>query len=235
MRDQVRVLPPLPPSFARTQRAVHALAEHVLGVARYESEGELSLVPTPTGIATPTFGNGRIVAIDGTDLVARDALGARRQPITTLRAAAAFVGVGEGPPGGLWTSVTNFHVDEPLPINAVGVAALAGWYELVDAALRALAQSGVGMSPATLWPEHFDLAAIADEVNYGGSPGDEFVEQPYLYVGPFNRPFPHAGDPYWNAAFGAVLRYDEIDTAGAAAAFFRRGRMLTTDRGPSSA
>jgi hypothetical protein len=209
---------------------VHALAEHVLSVARYQAEEELSLVPTPTGIATPVFGPSRVVEIDRADLVVRDADGERRRPVTTLRDAAAFVGVDHGPPGGLWVSVTNFSFDEPLPIDADGVVALADWYALVDQALEALGHSGVDLSPTTLWPEHFDLAAIADRVNYGGSPGDEYVDQPYLYVGPFDRPFPTPGDSYWNAAFGAVLPYDQIDAVRDAAEFFRRGRNLTAAR-----
>jgi hypothetical protein len=224
------MLPPLPPTFAATQRAVHALAEHVLAVARYGAEGELSLVPTPTGLATPVFGGSRIVEIDRAELVVRDGDSERRRPLTTLRDAAAFVGVDHGPPGGLWTAATNFSFHEPLPIDADSVVALAEWYGLVDDALRALGGSGVELSPTTLWPEHFDLAAVADRVNYGGSPGDEYVDQPYLYVGPFDRPFPHADDAYWNAPFGAVLHHDQIDDAGHAAEFFRHGRMLTAGR-----
>ena len=44
-----------------------------------------------------------------------------------------------------------------------------------------------------LWPEHFDLATTIDEVNYGGSPGDDGHPLPYLYVGPWTPPEPDGG------------------------------------------
>ncbi|MEM9514592.1 MAG: hypothetical protein AAGA42_07000 [Actinomycetota bacterium] len=66
--------------------------------------------------------------------------------------------------------------------------------------------------------------ADGDGINLGGSPGDGFSAEPYLYVGPWsaNRP----GDPdYWNAPFGAVLTRGELIERGADAAgrFFAEG------------
>ncbi len=51
-----------------------------------------------------------------------------------------------------------------------------------------------------LWPEHFDVAATEDEVNYGVSAGDEHHPTPYAYVGPWTVPT----GPFWNAPFGAL-------------------------------
>ena len=60
-----------------------------------------------------------------------------------------------------------------------------------------------------LWPEHFDLGITAGPINYGASPGDAQVADPYLYVGPHDGPPP--GDPaFWNAPFGAVRTIDQI-------------------------
>jgi hypothetical protein len=73
-----------------------------------------------------------------------------------------------------------------------------------------------------LWPEHFDLGITVDAVNYGCSPGDEAIPEPYIYVGPHaRRP---AADAFWNAPFGAVMTAERIVSAGAAVDFFRRGR-----------
>ena len=53
-------------------------------------------------------------------------------------------------------------------------------------------------SSSQLWPEHFDLACeIGDadagtRANYGASPGDAAIPEPYLYVGPVGR---RAGAP----------------------------------------
>ena len=49
--------------------------------------------------------------------------------------------------------------------------------------------------------------APAARVNYGISPGDMHIPGPYLYVGPHDGP--PAADEFWNAPFGAVLRYHD--------------------------
>ena len=51
-----------------------------------------------------------------------------------------------------------------------------------------------------LWPEHFDIAIRVDDVNYGVSPGDDYLNEPYAYVGV--DPVPD--DEFWNAPFGAA-------------------------------
>ena len=54
-----------------------------------------------------------------------------------------------------------------------------------------------------LWPEHFDIAmelgdeAAGQRADFGGSPGDENHDEPYLYVGPSNADLA-SGEP-WNA------------------------------------
>jgi len=53
-----------------------------------------------------------------------------------------------------------------------------------------------------LWPAHFDVAIRVHDMNFGVSPGDEFIEEPYAYVGVASAP---AGDSFWNAPFGAAL------------------------------
>jgi hypothetical protein len=75
-----------------------------------------------------------------------------------------------------------------------------------------------------------DEALVLDDVsNLGASAGDSFYEEPYLYVGPWEEVRP--GDSsYWNAPFGAVLRYGELravpDPLACAVEFLARGVEL---------
>lgn len=48
--------------------------------------------------------------------------------------------------------------------------------------------------------------------NLGAAAGDGFSDEPYLYVGPWDALRPGSAD-YWNAPFGAVLGYDDLDAA----------------------
>ncbi len=109
---------------------------------------------------------------------------------------------------------------------------LGDWLELGGSALFAWADwiRDEQPSEAQLWPEHFDLAMTAAGVNYGFSPGDEHVHDPYVYVGPHEGP--PAGDEFWNAAFGAVLTCHDVRTVAEAVAFLRAGHdRLGASRG----
>ena len=74
------------------------------------------------------------------------------------------------------------------------------------------------------WPEHFDVAATADEVNYGVSAGDDYHPTPYAYIGPWTA----RTGPFWNAPFGALYPLDpahDVDALTAHIAdFFEQGR-----------
>ena len=70
-----------------------------------------------------------------------------------------------------------------------------------------------------LWPEHFDIGIAKDEVNYGVSPGDGHLSEPYAYVGPWAQ---RDGD-FWNTAFGAARPMSDLPDADAVEQFFREG------------
>jgi hypothetical protein len=226
------VLPPLPDRFRTTVAAVHAVAEHVLCVVRHASTGRVGLVPTADGVGTVPFGSqDRVVAIAGDELVDRDNTGERRAPITTLRAAAAFYEVDPGVPGGLWTPVTTVDLDESLVVEPAAVHALAGWYAFVADALGGLAAAGASIAPLTLWPEGFDLATTTASANFGGSPGDGFSAEPYLYVGPFELDdrLRVTDASYWNSPFGASLGYGALGSTDQAIDFLVHGfRLIPT-------
>jgi len=228
-------LPVLPESFATTRLAVHTLAENALSAARHAAIGRIGLQASSLGIETPAFGDDqRVVAVEGNgrvELVDRRGGVERRSPISTVRAAAAFLDVTPGVPAGLWHPVSSAGFDDSLSIDPAALNALAAWYGFVGDALAGLAASGAPLDPLTLWPEHLDLATSGTGVNYGGSPGDTHIGVPYLYVGPHTRPYPAAGGTYWNESFGAALRYDEIESLAHAVAFFVRGFTLTANGG----
>jgi hypothetical protein len=99
------------------------------------------------------------------------------------------------------------------------------WYQLGAQALSRFAAEipGDQPSPVVLWPEHFDVGITAAAINYGASPGDDHIAEPYLYVGPHDGP-PPGDQAFWNAAFGAARTCRQIGTVAEAAAFFRDGR-----------
>src|SRR6476469_7773794 len=93
------MLEPLPDSFDAARDGLHALAEHVLAPARHRVDGHIGLVPTAGGFGTPTFGDGERVRVEGVELVHERPGTSTRVRITTLGAAAQFVGVPLGAPG----------------------------------------------------------------------------------------------------------------------------------------
>ncbi len=210
-------------AFDATRRGLHIVAEHVLGAARYKAVGRIGLEVSPGGFATPAF-DGRILRVEGTELVVEDPSGERRAPLTTVAAAAALAGVEPGMPETVYRPATPLAPEAPLGLDSSSAAELARRLGLADEALRAFAAEVVPASPPTptLWPEHFDVGITLDKVNYGGSPGDDAIDEPYLYVGPWARPLPDNG--FWNQSFGAVRTMSEIGDVDAALAFYRAGR-----------
>jgi hypothetical protein len=238
----------LPPAFAVTREELRRVATHVLARAQHAATGRVGLRPTPGGFGTVQFGPRRErVRVSGAVMV-HEAAG----PPSTSRAVeldgatladlAAFAGVTladelsvghDTPPVG--------DVAAPLRVDAHAVEVLCDWYGVTARALdRLVARRSGGPADAAptlaqLWPEHFDLALdlaydpaapAQRRVNLGGSPGDGFHADPYLYVGPWTPDRP--GDPaWWNAPFGAVLGYGDVmassDPVGTATAFFASG------------
>lgn len=237
---------PAPTAAQITRRSWHALAEHVLAAARHRATGRIGLRPVPGGFGTPWFpaagedgGDERRIRVDGLDLVVEERTDdgphfSRHEPISTLRAAGAFVGIEPGAPD-VYQAVTPLDLDADLPVDATAAAELAAFFATVDLALHALRTEldGGHATPdhaVTLWPEHFDLATAIDEVNYGGSPADAEHPQPYLYVGPWSPPPIDGG--FWNEPFGASVPDATHVTPQAATAFFREGHRRVAELGP---
>ncbi len=209
------MLPALPPEFAATRAALHAVAEQVVSAAYWHATTHIGLRPTPRGVGTPVFGDDERVRIDATALVHERGGGIRRHELTTLAAAASFVGVPLGAPD-VYPAATRLASDVPLAIDRDAALALADWYALAAALLHDLraAHPELPSTDLQIWPEHFDLACelgpetTAARANYGASPGDESIAEPYLYVGP-HEPARRTG-VFTRCPFGAAITYSEL-------------------------
>jgi hypothetical protein len=206
------------------------VAEHVLAPARYRATKRIGLRATPGGFGTPPFGDGERIRVDGDELVDEHGGETRRTPLTTARAAGAFVGIEPGLPPGIYEPATVLRADEPLDIDPDAAHALGEWYALANAALGELGSRYASTVPSEiqLWPEHFDLACdlgdtdAGTRANYGASPGDTTVAEPYLYVSPWDAP--RRTGRFEQFPFGAALQYrdlrDAADPGAAALQFF---------------
>jgi hypothetical protein len=166
-------------------------------------------------------------------VVARD--GAREEaPVTTLRAAAAFV-LG-GPPDLEYPKDFDVpepgDVDAPLALDPAAAAQLGAWYRFGAGVLAVMRdEAGEGAGEIQLWPEHFDIAVEVPcgvgRMMFGASPGDGTSDEPYLYVLP---PGPVERSGTWNARgfAGAALPLSGFagaaDHRAAALAFLRSRR-----------
>lgn len=206
-------------ALVRTRESLHAVGEHVLGAARRAATGRIGLVVLSGGFGTPPLPDGRVLAVDGVDLVD----GARRAPITALEEAAAFFDTPLGMPGDLYPIATPLDPRAGLAVDARSAALLAAWFAHADELLRGLAESGPRSPTPQLWPEHFDLALELGEgrarATFGASPGDGDHAEPYLYVTPWEP----RTDPFWNESTFASLPYGRV---GEAFEFFATARRL---------
>jgi hypothetical protein len=218
----MRELPPTEVIVA-TRESLHRVAEHVLSAALKTATGQITLLPGPSGFRTPALPDGRIVAVEGTHIAVHDDGGVRRAELTTVAAAAGVAGIAPGFPWTKHPPATPLEPDAALTVDPVAAAVLEDWLALGAEALALLAADIGEEDPgeARLYPEHFDLALTAAEVNYGVSPGDELIELPYLYVGPHEGP--PDDDDFWNAPFGAFRGINDIRSAGDAVAFLLEG------------
>lgn len=210
----------LPPAFASTVESLHAVAEHVVSAAYFHATTHIGLRPTPRGLGTPVFGEEERVRVDATALVHERGGSVRRHELTTLAAAAAFVGIPLGAPPVYSPPATSLPPDAPLAIDRDSALALADWYALGHALLTDLRVFYVEASSSDiqLWPEHFDVAcelgdaAAGTRATYGASPGDSIIPEPYLYVGPWNEA--RRTGELGTYPFGGARTYSELRREG---------------------
>ena len=167
-----------------TRESWRALACYVLGPARYAWDGHIWLAVDGRWVRhTRARRRDACWSSERTDWSSSRTA---RRPITTVRAAAAFVGIelSAAPPVG--HDLPPFEPDRHLEIDVDAAAVLADWWALGEEVLATLGEP-------QLWPEHFDMAIIVElpggvGVNVGFSPGDAGHDAPYVYVGPHDVP-----------------------------------------------
>jgi hypothetical protein len=196
-------------SFERTRRSLHGLAELVLAGPQYASSADIRLRPTDGGFGTVAEPD---VRIDGDELVVG---GSRHRLEGTVEAIAERAGLTPRELSDVYSDGSGVGVGDEVYVDPEAAAEIAGAFARGDAALRALSAD----EEPVLWPEHFDIGISVDEVNYGVSPGDTHVAEPYAYVGPWTR----RSGPFWNMPFGAVRLMRELPDTDSVEAFFREG------------
>ena len=231
----------IPAHLVATRLSLHRLAAYVIAPARYRKTERFGLRATNGGFGTPYFGEQRRIRVAGLELVDELAGEERVTPITSLNAAADFL----GEPVDTETAAEHDSPaagdrDEDLDIDIECSNYLGRWFDMAFEALNAVREddASVDASEPQLWPGHFDPAIeIGDENHrgsYGASPGDDGIAEPYVYLGIWwpDRLSVDTDDPFWNAPSfnGAILKASDfpadVDPVEVAAKFWREARDM---------
>ncbi len=197
------------PHLEPTRRSLHGLAELVLAGPQYAASGSIRLRVTPGGFGTESAPDLRL---EGVELVTAT----RRLPLGgTFADLARAAGVEARPLRDVYDDGPGVGEGDPVEVDPEAAAVILEAFARADAALRAFAPD----ERPVLWPEHFDIGISVDEVNYGVSPGDVHMGEPYAYVGPWS---PREGS-FWNTPFGAARPLTELPDTDALAGFLRDG------------
>jgi hypothetical protein len=190
----------------QTRTTLHGVAELLLAGPQYAASGTIRLRVVPGGIATV----GRpAVRLEGTEL---SGPAGRHALAGTYAEAAAALGVTPRSVDDVYSDTAGVSPTDVIGIEPDELAVLVGALARGDAALRSFAPS----QEPVLWPEHLDVGITLEEVNFGVSPGDAHLPEPYAYVGPWTQ---RQGD-FWNTPFGAARPVVELPDL---AAFFAEG------------
>ena len=204
-----------------TRRSLHGIAELVLAGPQYAASQSIRLCVTPGGFGTVTTPHLRV---EGLELVSPSS----RLPLGgTFAELARAAGVEARALRDVYADGPDVTADDPVVVDQRDAAVILEGFARGDAAMRAFAPD----QEPVLWPEHFDVGISLAEVNYGVSPGDTHVAEPYAYVGPWS---PRQGT-FWNTAFGAARPLTDLPDVGTLVAFFREGASRARLDPPRSA
>lgn len=208
-------------TLVRTRRTLHGVAELILAGPQYRHGGGIRLRVVPGGFGTVAWPDLRV---DGDRLITPGG----PLPLTggTYAELATAAGVEASRLDDVYHGGPDVDPDEQLDLDSAAARLLADAFARGDTALRAIAPD---LEPV-LWPEHFDVAITLDEINYGVSPGDSEITEPYAYVGPWAR----RTGTFWNAPFGAARLLAELPSEQAVAEFLRAGQRRALQDPPSA-
>ena len=222
------------------------IATHVLGQARFRHDGLFDLVPLPGGFGTPPVGPDRerirlvggsmfIERVIGDDVRSLQATTQVEMVVgNTVRGLCAAIGFEPDPDFWVGDDTPALgDIDEPIMFDSHTPAVLGEWYLVGQRAIEEAVASlpDAAASVGRLWPEHFDFgidlaAKPGVRVNLGAAAGDAGIDEPYLYLGPWDAARPGPSE-YWTAPFGATLTFAELNIVeeplGRAVEFFLHG------------
>lgn len=198
-------------TYSRTRHSLHGAAELLLAGPRYRGGGSMRLRASADGIRT---WDEPLVLLTAGEVV----IASRRVPLdgSTYAAVAEAAGLVAHPLDDVYHDGPHVAPDDVIDLDPDDAQVLLASLARGDRALRAF----VVEADPVLWPEHFDVAITDAGVNYGVSPGDGSLDQPYAYVGPHER----RSGLFWNAPFGAVLPLADLADEESLVAFFHDGR-----------
>ncbi len=200
--------------FETTRRSLHGIAELVLAGPQYDACQSILLQVTPGGFGTVADPDLRV---DGLDLVSPTT----RVPLGgTFAELARAAGVEARPLRDVYADGPGVALDGLVEVDREAAMVVSEAFARGDAAMRAFAPD----QQPVLWPEHFDVGIALAEVNYGVSPGDAHVPEPYAYVGPWRK----RQGAFWNQDFGAIRLLKEVPDVDRLVAFFREGATRAT-------
>ncbi|TMQ90284.1 hypothetical protein ETD83_36140 [Actinomadura soli] len=201
------------------RRSLHGVAELVLAGPQYRQSGTIRLRILQGGFGTVQDPDLRV---NGTELVAGD----REIPLNgaTCRELAAAAGIDAGGVEDLYKDGSGVGPDEVLGVDAQAAQYIAACFGRGHEALTRFAPE----SMPVLWPEHFDVGVSLDEVNFGVSLGDDYLDEAYAYAAPWE---PRRGS-FWDAPFGAARPMRLLPETAALHDFFveARRRAATDDQ-----
>jgi hypothetical protein len=209
---------PDPATLATTRRRLHGIGECLMAGPQRRAGGRFTLRVTPGGFATT---GGPALRLDGADLVVDES---RRVAVKgTFAEMAEALGVDFGAPPDPYPDGSEARPEDDISLDAASARLLQDWYVLADAALRVMAPRETPI----LWPEHFDVAILLDDVSYGASPGDALHTLPYAYVSSAE----HHDSDFWNAPFGAIRSHGQIGRIEDLVGFWRAAQALLRSGG----
>ena len=153
-----RPLQPVPADYPETRNAYHRLAYAVVAEARRCANTKFGLRYTNGGFGTPFFGDDRQVRVRDGVLVVQHGAEVTHNAITSLRAAAQFVGVAPGTTAAEHDSPPLGDVDADLGATVATCRFLGDWFGFSWAVLEELRVTpcAVDAERVQLWPGHFD-------------------------------------------------------------------------------
>ena len=216
-------------SLVATRTSLHAVAEQVLAGDLHRRTGRIGLRRTAGGFGQPELlidGRRWRLRLQLDRLVVLDGDVETWHPLTTLEAVAASAGTVAAPPVGVYEPQTSLSAGDPLVVDPAAARRLAAVFAFGESVIEEFRARFAASGPSLLqlWPEHFDLACSASEVNYGISPGDAGHPEPYLYVGPWTVP----KGPDCNETWGRSLPWNVSRSESTALQFLESGRTDAT-------